>query len=322
MGPGDLMRALAPLPARQDPRIVVGRETFDDAGVFRLSDELALVQTVDFFPPIVDDPFEFGQIAAANALSDIYAMGGEPLTALTIAAFPTDKLPLEVLTAILQGGQEKVHEAGAAIVGGHTVVDEELKYGLAVTGRIDPRRMLTNAAALPGQALVLTKALGTGFVSTALKRGRMTHAEASPAIEAMRTLNARAARAALELGVRCATDITGFGLLGHASHIARASDVTLRFDVSQIPVLPGAKEAWQSGAIPAGADRNARYLEELVDWGDADDFARALLVDPQTSGGLLLAMPRESLTDYRARVPGAAVVGDVVPRESRLLLLR
>jgi selenide,water dikinase len=322
MGPGDLMRALAPLPARQDPRIVVGRETFDDAGVFRLSDELALVQTVDFFPPIVDDPFEFGQIAAANALSDIYAMGGEPLTALTIAAFPTDKLPLEVLTAILQGGQEKVHEAGAAIVGGHTVVDEELKYGLAVTGRIDPRRMLTNAAALPGQALVLTKALGTGFVSTALKRGRMTHAEAAPAIEAMRTLNARAARAALELGVRCATDITGFGLLGHASHIARASDVTLRFDVSQVPVLPGAREAWQAGAIPAGADRNAQYLEELVDWGDADDFSTALLVDPQTSGGLLLAMPRELLADYRARVPGAAVVGDVVPRESRLLLLR
>jgi selenide,water dikinase len=322
MGPGDLMQALAPLPVRHDPRILVGRETFDDAGVFRLSEDVALVQTVDFFPPIVDDPFDFGQIAAANALSDVYAMGGEPLTALTIAAFPTDKLPIDVLTAILQGGQEKVHEAGATIVGGHTVVDEELKYGLAVTGRVDPRRILTNAAALPGQVLVLTKALGTGLVSTALKRGRLEYSDALPAIQSMRLLNARAARAALEVGVRCATDVTGFGLLGHASNIARASDVTLRFDVSLIPTLPGAREAWAAAAIPAGADRNVEFLRELVDWGESDEFSRALLVDPQTSGGLLLAMQPETVSDYLSRVPGAAVVGDIVPREARLVLLR
>src|SRR5919202_770866 len=170
MGPGDLSRALAPLPVRQDPRLIVGRETFDDAGIFVLSDDLALVQTTDFFAPIVDDPFAFGEIAAANALSDVYAMGGEPLTALNIVGFPTGTLPLEVLTAILRGGQEKVHEAGAVIAGGHTVIDDEVKYGLAVTGRVHPRRVLTNAGAKMGDALVLTKPIGTGLLATAGKR--------------------------------------------------------------------------------------------------------------------------------------------------------
>src|SRR5919202_6105887 len=228
MGPGDLSRALAPLPRRNDPRLLVGHETFDDAGVFVVADGLALVQTVDFFAPIVDDPYAFGQIAAANALSDVYAMGGTPLTALNIAGFPTGALPLEVLTEILRGGQDKVHEAGAFVIGGHTVIDEEVKYGLAVTGTVDPSRMLTNAAARAGDLLVLTKPIGTGILATAGKRGMLAPDDEGAMLDSMRALNRDASRAAVDVGVRCATDVTGFGLLGHASHVAHESDVTLR----------------------------------------------------------------------------------------------
>src|SRR6188508_1489058 len=232
MGPGDLSRALAALPVKSDPRLIVGRETFDDAGVFVLSDDVALIQTVDFFAPIVDDPYLFGQIAAANALSDVYAMGGEPLTALNLVGFPSGKLPVEVLTEILRGGQDKVHEAGAFIVGGHSIIDEELKYGLSVTGRVHPQRVLSNTGAREGDVLVLTKPLGTGFVTTALKRGSISAEVAKPAVESMRALNRDAARAAVELGAKCATDITGFGLLGHALNVARGSNVTIRIDAS------------------------------------------------------------------------------------------
>jgi len=319
MGPGDLVKALAPLPTRIDPRIIVGPETFDDAGVFRLSDDLALVQTVDFFAPIVDDPYEFGQIAAANALSDVYAMGGEPLTALAIVGFPTEKLPLEVLTEILRGGHDKVHEAGASIVGGHSVIDEEPKFGLAVTGRIDPRRMLTNAAGVVGDVLVLTKPLGTGFVTTALKRGLISRDAGNDALTSMRRLNDTASRAALECGARCATDVTGFGLAGHASHIARASGVTLRFDLRSIPVFATAHDAWRAGASPGGAERNLEYLAELVAWARATPFERALAVDPQTSGGLLVAVPHERAGEYLSRVPDAAAVGEIVSRGDRLI---
>lgn len=322
MGPGDLTKALAPLPVREDDRILVGHETFDDAGVFRLSDDVAIVQTVDFFAPIVDDPYEFGQVAAANALSDVYAMGGEPLTALSIVGFPTASLPLEILTAILRGGQDKVHEAGASIVGGHSIIDEEVKYGLAVTGRVDPARLLTNAAARVGDVLVLTKPLGTGFVTTALKRDVLDRAHAVATIDSMRTLNAAASHAALAVGARCATDVTGFGLLGHASHIARASDVTLRIDAGSVPVLPAALEAWKAGARPGGAERNEEYLRDLVDWGAAAPFERDLLIDPQTSGGLLVAMPYDRLPEYLTRLPSAAVIGAVLPRGARALVLK
>src|SRR6185295_12487154 len=218
---------LADLPVRSDPRLIVGRETFDDAGVFVLSDDLALVQTVDFFAPIVDDPYLFGQIAAANALSDVYAMGGEPLTALNIVGFPSGKLPLEVLTEILRGGQDKVHEAGALVVGGHTIIDEELKFGLSVTGRVHPQRVLSNANACVGDRLVLTKPLGTGLLATVAKRDALGEREREGLYDSMRRLNDVASRAALAVGARCATDITGFGLLGHALHIANASNVTL-----------------------------------------------------------------------------------------------
>src|SRR5687768_15989048 len=277
MGPGDLARALAPLPHRNDPRLLVGRETFDDAGVFLVSDDLALVQTVDFFAPIVDDPYTFGRIAAANALSDVYAMGGEPLTALNIVGFPTGSAPLEVLTEILRGGQDAVHEAGAFIVGGHSIIDEEIKYGLSVTGRADPRRLLTNAGARPGDRLVLTKPLGTGLLSTAAKSGAVAEEVYQELIVSMSALNRDASRAALAVGATCATDITGFGLLGHASHIARASNVSLEIRVRDVAVLRGAREAWREGARTGGADRNARYLEPLVAWGSASDEDRALL---------------------------------------------
>ncbi len=297
-----------------DPRLLVGRETFDDAGVFRVSDDLALVQTVDFFAPIVDDPFDFGQIAAANALSDVYAMGGQPLTALNIVAFPTNDLPLEVLTRILAGGQDKVHEAGAVIVGGHTVVDTELKYGLAVTGRAHPDFLLTNAGARPGDQLVLTKPIGNGILATAGKRGQLSPESERAMLEAMKALNGAASRAALAVGSRCATDITGFGLLGHMSHIARASNVTLRLDLDAVPIFPGVREAVRAGFVTDGAKRNAEYLRDLVHWKKGTDEDRAILHDPQTSGGLLVCISRSRTPDYLSRVAGSVVVGEVIER--------
>lgn len=314
MGPGDLTQVLAPLARHADPRLLVGHETFDDAGVFRISDDLALVQTVDFFAPVVDDPFTFGQIAAANALSDIYAMGGEPLTALSIVGFPRDRLPLSVLTEILRGGQEKVREAEAFIVGGHTVVDDELKFGLAVTGRAHPDRLLTNAGARPGDRLVLTKPIGIGILTTAMKRAPLDASVEKELLRIMCTLNATASRAALAVGARCATDVTGFGLLGHASHIARGSRVTLRIRTAAVPVLPGARETLGRGAgHTGGAERNEQYLSSLVGWGDVSTEDRALLIDPQTSGGLLVAVPANRLADYLSRVDRAVEIGEVVP---------
>jgi selenide, water dikinase len=316
MGPGDLLSVLAPLPATSDPRLLIGRETFDDAGVYLVADDIALVQTVDFFAPIVDDPYDFGQIAAANALSDVYAMGGQPLTALNIVAFPTSDLPLTVLTEILRGGQDKVHEAGAFIVGGHTVIDTELKYGLAVTGRAHPKFLLTNAGAKAGDRLVLTKPIGNGILATALKRGILGASDGAVMIVRMKELNGPASRAALASGVLCATDVTGFGLLGHASHIARASNVTLRIEASSVPVFSGAREAFRAGATPDGLRRNASYLEAFVDWRGTSEEDRALLCDPQTSGGLLLAVPPDRVANYLLKSEGSVEIGEVIEREN------
>jgi selenide,water dikinase len=321
LGPGDLSRALAALPHRPDPRLVVGRETFDDAGIFVLSDDIALVQTVDFFAPIVDDPYTFGQVAAANALSDVYAMGGEPLTALNIVGFPSGKLPITVLTEILRGGQDKVHEAGAVIAGGHTIIDEELKYGLAVTGRANPRRLLTNAGAAAGDRLFLTKPLGTGILATAAKADRISTDEREQLIASMVALNRDASRAALAVGATCATDVTGFGLLGHANHIAIASKKTLRIVVERVPTLPGARAAWLSGVRTGGAERNDQYLRELVDWGRATEVDRALLIDPQTSGGLLVSVSPEQASEYLSRVPFAVEIGEVVAQSTAGIVL-
>jgi selenide,water dikinase len=293
----------------------------DDAGVFVLSDDLALVQTVDFFAPIVDDPYLFGQVAAANALSDVYAMGGEPLTALNIVGFPSGKLPIEVLREILRGGQDKVHEAGALIVGGHTIIDEELKYGLAVTGRAHPKKLLTNAGARVGDRLLLTKPIGTALLATAAKRGELAEPELEALGDSMRSLNAAAARAALELGLTCATDVTGFGLLGHASHIAKASRVTLRILTNRVPLLAGARNAAQRGVRTGGADRNQAYLESRVDWGKSSEVDRILMIDPQTSGGLLLAVPPDRVDRYVSLVPTAVEIGEVVPPATTGLVL-
>ena len=299
----------------------MGRETFDDAGIFVLSDDFALVQTVDFFAPIVDDPYLFGQIAAANALSDVYAMGGEPMTALNIVGFPSGKLPLEVLTDILRGGQDKVHEAGALVVGGHSIIDEELKFGLSVTGRVHPQKILSNANAVAGDRLVLTKPIGTGIVATAAKKNDLGTDETRALYASMCQLNAAASRAALTVGARCATDVTGFGLLGHASHIARASGVTLVIEPARVPALAGAREAWLRGIRTGGAERNAAYLESQVEWGSAADVDRALLIDPQTSGGMLVAVPQARVEEYLSLVPGSVEIGQVVPSRARGLVL-
>ena len=301
--------------------MLVGRESFDDAGVFLLRDDLALVQTVDFFAPIVDDPYEFGQIAAANALSDVFAMGGEPLTALAIVGFPVGKLPMSVLTDILRGGQDKVREAGATLVGGHSIIDEELKFGLSVTGQADPRRLLTNATAQVGDVLVLTKPLGTGLLATAAKQDRLHDAGRAALHASMASLNATASRAALAAGVRCATDVTGFGLLGHASHVARASEVTVRIDARALPELPDARALWRGGVRTGGAERNESFVAPLTDWSGADPADVALALDPQTSGGLLLAVPPARLAEYLSAVPGSVVIGSVEARGNVLLVL-
>lgn len=309
------------MPSHADPRVLVGRESFDDAGVFVLRDDLALVQTVDFFAPIVDDPYEFGQIAAANALSDVFAMGGEPLTALAIVGFPSGRLPMSVLTDILRGAQDKVREAGATLVGGHSIIDEELKFGLSVTGQADPRRLLTNAAARVGDLLVLTKPLGTGLLATAAKQDRLDDAGTVALYAAMRTLNATASRAALAADLRCATDVTGFGLLGHGSHIARASDVTLRIRGRALPELPGARSLWHAGVRTGGAERNESFVAPLADWSAADPADVALALDPQTSGGLLLAVPPDRAEGYLSTVAGSVVIGAVEPRGAVPLVL-
>ena len=309
------------MPSHADPRVLVGRESFDDAGIFVLRDDLALVQTVDFFAPIVDDPYDFGQIAAANALSDVFAMGGEPLTALAIVGFPAGKLPMSVLTDILRGAQDKVREAGATLVGGHSIIDEELKFGLSVTGQADPRRLLTNAAARAGDVLVLTKPLGTGLLATAAKQDRLNDAGKDALYASMRTLNASASRAALAADLRCATDVTGFGLLGHGSHIARASDVTLRIRGRALPELPGARALWRDGVRTGGAERNESFVAPLTDWSSADPADVALALDPQTSGGLLLAVPPAGVPGYLSAVAGSVVIGLVEPRGAALLVL-
>jgi len=324
MGPGDLSEVLSGLPSSTDPRLLVGRETFDDAGVYLLSDDVALVQTVDFFAPVVDDPYDFGQIAAANALSDVYAMGGQPVTALNIVAFPTGTMPLSVLTEILRGGQDKVHEAGAHIAGGHSITDSELKYGLSVTGRAHPSFLLTNANAKPGDVLILTKPIGTGILSTALKRSSagdermaaiVTDTVARAMIDGMKKLNGTASRAALAVSAKCATDVTGFGLLGHASHIARASNVTLRIHSQSVRILEGAREAFLAGATNDGLKRNQSYLEPLVEWKLDDPVMKALLCDPQTSGGLLVSVPRERASQYLSRVDESFEIGEVSERD-------
>jgi selenide,water dikinase len=296
--------------------LLVGTSTADDAGVFRIAPDVALVQTVDFFSPIVDDPFQFGAIAAANAFSDVYAMGGEPRTALNIACFPQQGVPDGVLADILRGGLAKAEEAGVVVLGGHTVVDEEVKFGMAVTGFVHPDRILRNVGARPGDALVLTKPLGTGIVTTALKRGGGTADEHAAAIASMLALNAAAARVLRDLPVHACTDVTGFGLLGHAYEMAHGSGVRLVFHAAHLPLLPGVPRLVAEGYLTGGCGRNREWLADKVTV--ARDLPVALAeaaADPQTSGGLLAALPAadapRAVAALRAVGVPAAVIGTV-----------
>jgi selenide,water dikinase len=280
------------LPPSSDPNLLVGTNTADDAGVYRLSAELALVQTVDFFAPVVDDPYWFGAIAAANALSDIYAMGGKPLTALNIVGFPASTLPLDVLADILRGGADKVREAGATLVGGHTVDDDEPKYGLAVTGLIDPRQIVTNAAGKPGDVLVLTKPLGSGIATTALKRDVGSDRLRDTVISTMATLNRDASEAMLEVGVNAATDVTGYGLLGHLHELTAGSGLAATISAESVPLLDEIMDLAGQDVVPSGTKRNLDGLKDHVTWDrSVPDPLRLVLADAQTSGGLLIAVP-------------------------------
>jgi selenide,water dikinase len=279
------------------------------------------VQTVDFFAPIVDDPYLFGQIAAANALSDVYAMGGQPMTAMNIVGWPVSKLDVAILGEILRGGQDKVHEAGALIVGGHTVIDDEVKYGLSVTGRVHPKKLLTNAGAKAGEQLVLTKPIGTGLLATAMKQGTLAPAVAEVLYANMTRLNSHAAEVAVRLGARCATDVTGFGLLGHAYHLARASGVTLMIDRARVPLLPEARALAAGGLRTGGLERNEAYLEARITWGRSDPTDKALLQDPQTSGGLLVSVPPSGLAEYLSTVDGAVHIGEVAPGTGSVVIV-
>ena len=309
------MHVLHGLPKWEHPDLIVGTETSDDAGVFRLRADLAIVNTVDFFTPIVDDPYVFGQIAAANALSDIYAMGADPVTALNIVAFPKGTLDLDVLGEILKGGAERAREAGAVVVGGHSIIDQELKYGMAVTGSIHPDRVIRNVGIREGDALVITKRLGTGIITTALKRGKAPAASVRAAVSSMVSLNKTTAAIMRKFPVHACSDVTGYGLLGHAYEMASGSGVTVVLESAKLPLLPGAARLAARGYLTGGCKRNRSYLDGHVAVArsvpkDLEEVA----FDPQTSGGLLIALPKESASRLvkalrAARITAATVVG-------------
>jgi selenide,water dikinase len=314
------------LPVSTHPDVIVGTDTSDDAGVFRLRPDLAIVNTVDFFTPIVDDPYVFGQIAAANAFSDVYAMGGDPRTALNIVGFPKGQMELSILTAILAGGAERAEAAGAVVIGGHTVVDKELKYGMAVTGVIHPERVVRNVGVKAGDALVLTKALGTGIIATALKRGGASAESVNAAVGSMVTLNRTASEVMRRLPVHACSDVTGFGLLGHAYEMASGSDVTLSIDAAALPVLHGARELAERGFLTGGCGRNRDFLSDKVTVAALVPGAVVeLAFDPQTSGGLLIALPQEHAADLLGALRSAGVeavlVGFARPQSDVSILL-
>lgn len=307
---------LASLPLVSDPNLIIGLERSEDAAVYRLSPELALIQTVDFFTPVVDDPFQFGQIAVANALSDIYAKGGKPLTALNIVCFPIKTLDINILKETLRGGLDKLQEAGVLLVGGHSIDDPEMKYGLSVTGVIHPEKVIFNQGAKPGDLLLLTKAIGTGIVATAIKRGAASKEAISEAVKSMATLNRRAGELMADAGVSAATDVTGFGLLGHAAEMVENTDRGLIIQSCKVPLLPGAVQLAKKGFIPGGLERNRDYRQSMVSFAeDVPAYLWDLLFDPQTSGGLLIALAPEKAAKLlknlkEAGVKEAAIIGE------------
>jgi selenide,water dikinase len=323
MGPQALAQVLRPLrdlfPAEDHPELLVGLAVSDDAAVYKISDELAIVQTLDFFTPVVDDPYDYGAIAAANAMSDVYAMGGEVVLALNISAFPSD-LPLEITSEILRGGAEKVAEAGGVLAGGHTIDDDEPKYGLSVMGIVHPDRVWTKAGARPGDTLVLTKPLGVGIITTALKGQKTDPAQVEAAVASMKKLNRQAAHILQSIGVRAVTDITGFALLGHGYEMAEKSGVLLRFQLGRIPFLDGAREYADLWLFPGGTCNNEQAYEHAVKFAPGiEEEMQQLLYTPETSGGLLAAVPPEALEAVIARFDQAGhpcwVIGEVVAGE-------
>jgi selenide,water dikinase len=315
--PGYLLPLLGTLPAILDPDVLVGTSTADDAAVYRLSDDLALVLTTDFFTPIVDRPYDFGAVAAANALSDVYAMGGRPIAALSLVGFPDHLLPAEVLAEILRGAADKAAEAGIALVGGHTIKSEEPIFGLAVTGTVHPDRVTTNAGARPGDALILTKPLGLGVITTAAKNGEDRLGAIAEALAIMTTLNRAAAEVLAGCEVHAVTDVTGFGLLGHLRNVTAASGVTARIFAGDVPVLAAARTYVEAGIAPGGTHANRRFLADWVSFDPGlPQEEQLLLCDAQTSGGLLAALPAAAAPDavarlHQAGIPAAAIVGRI-----------
>lgn len=316
------------MPEQSHPDLLVGFNQADDSGVVRLTDELALIFTVDFFPAVVDDPIVFGRVAAANALSDVYAMGGRPLCALNIASFPSHDLPIEILSEVLRGGAEKVNEAGAVIVGGHTVKDSELKYGLAVTGTIHPDHIFRIGDASPGERLVLTKSLGSGIYSTALKNGELSKEQEQLFYDTMSALNRAASEEMIGAGAGACTDITGFGLLGHTLEMARASNVTMRIDVQSLPLFPGVLDLAKRGFLTGGGMSNREFAgSDVTVEGKLATDMEMLLYDPQTSGGLLVSVPSGNVDAYieAIRTGGAAeatLIGEVLEKGESSIILK
>ena len=313
-----LQKALSSIEVVANPNVLVGYDKADDAGVYLLDDQVALVQSVDFFTPVVDDPFFYGQIAAANSLSDVYAMGGSPRFALSIVGFPKEGVDEGILHEILRGGGEKMKEARVAVIGGHSVQDPEIKFGYCVTGIVSPQKVYTNAGAKPGDVLVLTKPLGTGIITTGIKFGKTEPRIAEVAIQWMCQLNSYVRDKLAKFRVHSVTDITGYGLIGHAYEMALASDVTLSFDADQIPVMEGVGELAGKGMLPGGIESNRRYVGSSISWHDVPSLRQKILLDPQTSGGLLISTSEQDGVTLGRELDAEGylgrVVGRVVPR--------
>ena len=319
LAPGDLAQVLSKLPRQPSDNVIVGFDTADDAGVFRLTNEMALVQTVDFFTPVADDPFVYGQVSAVNSLNDVYAMGGKPISALSIVCYP-QKGDFEILGQILAGGQAAMNSEGVIVLGGHSVDDQEMKFGYAVTGIVHPEGVITNGGARPGDILILTKPIGTGAINTAIKKGIASKETEAAAIYAMTTSAAAASKEMVRLGASACTDITGFGLLGHAYEMAKASGVTLKIDSSQVPLLPDVIELISQGMLTRGDKNNRTYVGNTVAISDnVSKEMQSALYDPQTAGGLLIALPKESVTDFLSVIADAHVIGSVEKLGDKLI---
>jgi selenide,water dikinase len=319
LAPGDLAQVLSKLPRQPSDNVIVGFDTADDAGVFRLTDDTALVQTVDFFTPVADDPFVYGQVAAVNSLNDVYAMGGRPLSALSIVCYP-QKGDFDILGEILAGGQSTMNSEGVVVLGGHSVDDPEIKFGYAVTGVVDPDRVITNGGAQPGDVLILTKPIGTGAINTAIKNGIASKETEAAAIRAMTTSAATASKEMVRLGASSCTDITGFGLLGHAYEMAKASNVTLTIESSKVPFLPDVIELISQGMLTRGDKNNRTYVGNTVAMSDnVSKEMQSALYDPQTAGGLLIALAPEKVTEFLGTVTDARVIGTVSKLSGKLI---